>query len=557
MLQCNLNTNPEDALLIDNSKSYFQNVGYTRTSCFQMELKDVDPQNTANLGATVNFVIPKGADLMNQLDLMVEFAQPTNACTSAAGQAVGWVDSIGHAMIDKVTFSVGTTPLEELTGEQLHIINELMRDDKHRYGFEYIGKTGRPLLRSQCTVAGGSAVTNNFVDSNTDADTYDRIISYYDGSANVKKEGKKLIVPLGLFFTKHPSAAFPICAIAGVNDIRVQIKFRPQNELIVLKSNWATANGIVTAASDAGTSPAAPNFPNGVAFKTCQLRVHYYHVTGPEATSLMNREHVRLMKMYTGNSVSKQFSIAHTAAGTQNVLSIPLSFLYPVQELIITIRKVSEARSASLSSVVKCTDVDQLARGKNLFAYHGAGHDPNLENPKHDTEENPSSGQTKALVSLPYLKTQNLKLTINGQTRHLDGQGIDRDYLMKRMMPMLHSNKGRHFENIHRSSMKMVSDTEGNGALMEPADDIRALSQMMDQKEIYVFPFSIAPESPSPSGHVNFSKVSHASLDIKVDGFDPAQSGSTPTTVEYQVDVYGQYYNWLAIKQGRAMLSFA
>ncbi|MAT68429.1 MAG: hypothetical protein CMJ58_02795 [Planctomycetaceae bacterium] len=553
MLQCNLNTNPEDALLIDNSKSYFQNVGYTRTSCFQMELKDVDPQNTANLGATVNFVIPKGADLMNQLDLMVEFNKATGGGAESAGDFVGWVDSIGHAMIDKVTFSVGTTPLEELTGEQLHIINELMRDDKHRYGFEFIGKTGRPLVRSQLNNGASTA----FFDSDSGSDSYDRIISYHNGSGVVHKDGKKLIVPLGLFFTKHPSAAFPICAIAGVNDIRVQIKFRPLNELIVLKSKFAVASGkgvatAGTAAGTAGSLPSAPTFDNGnVAFKTCQLRVHYYHVTGPEATSLMNREHVRLMKMYTGNSVSKQFSVAHSTTGAQNVLSIPLSFLYPVQELIITIRKVSEM-SNSTASNVQPLDLDQKARGKNLFAYHGGGRDPNLENPDHDTEENPGS-DPRTLKSLPYLKTQNLKLTINGQTRHLDGQGIDRDYLMKRMLPMLHSNKGRHFENIHRSSMKMVTDTEGSASLMEPADDIRALSQMMDQKEIYVFPFSIAPESPSPSGHVNFSKVSHASLDIKVDGFS---SSGTPN-VDYQVDVYGQYFNWLAIKQGRAMLSFA
>ena len=44
-----------------------------------------------------------------------------------------------------------------------------------------------------------------------------------------------------------------------------------------------------------------------------------------------------------------------------------------------------------------------------------------------------------------------------------------------------------------------------------------ALQGALDRKEIYVFPFAIAPENTNPSGAVNFSKVSHARLTVKVD----------------------------------------
>ena len=57
MPQLQINQGPQDALLYDNSKSYFTNVGYTRTSNFQMELRDVDPQNSADFGSTVQFVL--------------------------------------------------------------------------------------------------------------------------------------------------------------------------------------------------------------------------------------------------------------------------------------------------------------------------------------------------------------------------------------------------------------------------------------------------------------------------------------------------------------------
>ena len=76
------------------------------------------------------------------------------------------------------------------------------------------------------------------------------------------------------------------------------------------------------------------------------------------------------------------------------------------------------------------------------------------------------------------------------------------------------------------------------------------------RKEIYCFPFSLAPEAASPAGAVNFSKVSHANLKINVKGI-MEDAGSTTPSDNYQVDVYGVYYNWLAIRDGRAMTSFA
>ena len=92
---------------------------------------------------------------------------------------------------------------------------------------------------------------------------------------------------------------------------------------------------------------------------------------------------------------------------------------------------------------------------------------------------------------------------------------------------------------------------------------------------IFVYPFSLNPEAHQPSGAVNFSKVSHATLDIHLAEpvGDPAQfaaagtandlqvygsdSASGNAKGEWQVDVYALYYNWLQIKDGRALLSFA
>ena len=99
MPQLQINQGPQDALLYDNTRSYFTNVGYVRTSNFQTELRDVDPQNTASFGSTVQFVIPKAADLMGAVDLMVDFK--TLAANGFGGVAankavyLAWVESLG------------------------------------------------------------------------------------------------------------------------------------------------------------------------------------------------------------------------------------------------------------------------------------------------------------------------------------------------------------------------------------------------------------------------------------------------------------------------------
>ena len=150
MPQLQINQGPQDALLYDNSKSYFTNVGYVRTSNFQVEYRKVQSQNSPAFNSTVQYVIPKAADLLGPVDLMVEISEPptgagsafTKDSTSGAANSKGtrvwneWVDELGFAMIDKITFSCGSNDIETITGEMLQIRNELMTSDENRLGFD-------------------------------------------------------------------------------------------------------------------------------------------------------------------------------------------------------------------------------------------------------------------------------------------------------------------------------------------------------------------------------------------------------------------------------------
>ena len=582
-----INSGPQDSLLYDPTRSYFTNVGYVRTSNFAMELRDVDPQNTAMLGSTVQFVIPKAADLLGPVDLMLEFNQ-SNSSTGANSYAA-WVEAVGLAMIERIQFSIGSHDIETLTGEHLAIMNELMKSDEQRLGYKQILKTGDSAVKYdinevQSGSAGakdvGASASGNVVQG--DVKNGRLICSTDQAGTATHYPGKKLIVPLGLFFTKHPSQYFPLCAIAGANDVRISIKLRSLNDLLVLSATDYpvddTNKQIINAALDASTAAgvSAPTFTSSSAIKsgTCKLRCHYVHVTGPEATSIMNKEHVRLLRQWSsvpktvtlpGSAPSYVGAAAGVAGGTRAfglktgsdalgaefTVDMDLSFLHPISELIITIRKTTDMGS-STTAIVPTGTANKGATEKNYFAYHGGGADPNIES-IHNKTRSATSGDSgvEAGFAESFLRVDSFKLTLNGQDRHpsLAADGIDRDYLMERLMPMLHSNTSTAFTEAADTYGGVAS---GAAESVAASADLKQLAQKLDRKEIYVYPFAINPEGANPSGAVNFSKVSHAKLQIKGRSFS-----TTGVDQEYVVDVYGINYNWLQIKDGRGLISFA
>lgn len=570
MVQLQLNQGPQDALLYDNTRSYFTNVGYVRTSNFQIEYRDVDAQNQAQLGTTVQYVIPKAADLLGPVDLICELDcqkdRTSDGATDAAGEVAwaAWVDEVGFAMIEKITFSVGSNDIETVTGEQLQIINELMKADEQRLGTNHVLKTGGiPMADSSMgtlkavqttniaqfrAMLGITKSTNSAADlairnkkydasqddNENDADTassaidlgdeyteYSRLIrvahsQYNKGNgSNAGKMiylGKKqLIVPLGLFFTKHPSQYFPLAAVAGCNDVRISIKFRSKQNLIQMFQHGTQTKFDIM-----------PEFDNGgFVSSSAKLRCHYVHVTGPEATILMNKEHVRLLKLWH----TPNHKIIHDlAAGKTN--SLDLSFLHPVTTLIITLRRNEELDNGTSSKGDDNTDYSSgmpESAVKGYFNYHGDGRAPRL-------------GMPGILCEL-----ENISLTINGQERHPSlASGIDTYYLKNRLMPMLHSNTS----DVEKTKVYLAGNHYVGNLNNEEA--------LNGAKNIFVFPFSLAPEGTNPSGAVNFSKVSHAKLNLKwksADGWN--------TSNNLRIDVHAIYYNWLQIKDGRALLSFA
>ena len=190
------------------------------------------------------------------------------------------------------------------------------------------------------------------------------------------------------------------------------------------------------------------------------------------------------------------------------------------------------------------------ATNKSRFSFQGGGKDPNIDSLRNIVMDG-AAGAAQDDLDESHILVDNFKLTLNGQERHpsLASEGLSRDYLLERIIPPLRSNSSHIFQNLikcHSEHQFYHGDSKvGDHSLM----DFRYLEQMMDRKEIYVYPFCIAPESMNPSGAVNFSKVSHARLKI--------EGTVTGSEQGYVCDIHALHYNWLSIKDGRAITSFA
>ena len=444
------NTGVADPLMINPNVSLFGEVGYTRVSNFTVDYTHVDPSNVPAFGTTVRYLIPKSADVLGHVDLHININN--SASVPGDDEYCYYVDNLGHAMIDEVRYKVGGNLIETIKGEWLAVHNELYNKPWEKE-LDSIMYTGTESIKGATADDQASAA---------DLEKWAAADQGVDGGGSehlplgtlTPETTKELFVPLSFYFTKHPSQYLKLAAVAGSNDILIEVKLRKGAELI--RHN-------------------APCLPPTV--KSAKLLCHMHHLTGPEAQSLADLEHVNILQ-----TIQHQTELV--AAGP--TADIKLSFLHPVKQLFFVIRKQSD----------ETTDAT-----RTYFNY--TGH---------------TNSATECLFN-------GYKLILNGQDKH----GVDlvsRKFIRQRLIKQLHSCAGTDWV-ARQSGLPGVTD-----------------------KEIYVVNFGMDPENLNPSGHINFSKVTHGILRLNL-------SSTAASTTKFKVDVFALGYNWVTYKGGRAVLSFA
>lgn len=304
----------------------------------------------------------------------------------------------------------------------------------------------------------------------------------------------ELTVPLGLFFTKHPSMYLPILAVGASQDITIEIKLRDVHELLQhwhVTETGAASSGLTNVNDITGPESAAlfqtakpQGSTSSSGFKasavptisSMQLFCHYYALSAPEANALMAKpQHVRLIKQVqslenTEVTIPGTYVNDQTFA-TKTEFKIDLDFLHPTQTIWIAIR-----------------DPDDIANFE-YFRYLG---EPGDE-----------------------CRVEKWDLVINGQSRH--ATKTESDYAVQRLVPLHHG---------YRSPKSFG---------------------VKDRSPLIPIDFALNAQSNNPSGHLNLTNAATKQLKLDIKGIAGKQ---------YRVDLYAVNSNWVNMSNGTARVVF-
>ena len=121
----------------------------------------------------------------------------------------GYVDSVGHALIEYVDLIIGGVLIERITTDYLQIYSEQSTTETKQYGlFKTVGK--KPITN----------ITDDY--------------TYKYSLLNFNKN-TKFVIDIPFYFYKKPHMAIPICAIKQ-QEVEIQVKIRKLDDLIISRN---------------------------------------------------------------------------------------------------------------------------------------------------------------------------------------------------------------------------------------------------------------------------------------------------------------------------------
>jgi hypothetical protein len=197
-------TNNQDVHITGNPQITFFKAVFKRHTNFAIESVDQTIVGDINYGRKFKVILKHTGDLLHQVYLVVD--TKGTSTLGANSTYMNWVNNTAHALIDKITFSIGDTIIDEHDGVWLDIMSEL-NDPSHE---------DWPLLNKHAAKIG-------YLQSKT---------------ALVKN---KLFIPLQFWFCRNPGMAFPIISLDR-NQVDIVIEFTFRNFKSLINCDGSTSS---------------------------------------------------------------------------------------------------------------------------------------------------------------------------------------------------------------------------------------------------------------------------------------------------------------------------
>lgn len=268
----------QDIYLTGNPQITFFKIVYRRHTNFAIESIEQTLTGLVNFSKKTRCTISRNGDLIQRMILQITLPALSQSQNSASW--VGYVNSIGHALIRNATISIGGQMIDKHYGEWLEIWNELTVSEEHRNGFnESIGKYESDV----------SLETNA-----TSAKTY--------------------YIPLQFWFNRNSGLALPIIALQ-YHDVVIDLELRSLKELV---------------RSDVSIDAPVDSDNNLANITDASLWVDFVYLDTDERRRFAQNNHEYLIEQV-------QLSGPESINTSRSTHKIDLDFNHPLKELVWTI----------------------------------------------------------------------------------------------------------------------------------------------------------------------------------------------------------------------------
>jgi hypothetical protein len=199
---------PQDAFFTDDPEYTYFIKNFQKHTNFAPFFVDLDVEGEVEFGNTIRCTIPQNqGDLLKTVSLKVELSSIQQNLVGGI-EGIGYVESIGHAMIEYVEILIGGQVIQRIPSDFLAIYsdNYVTQTKQHNLA-KLIGKPPLELSGTQV-----SSVQ----------------IAGYLGLAT---SDTKYFVDIPFYFYNNPELAVPLCAITG-QEIEIVIKLRDLKDCI-------------------------------------------------------------------------------------------------------------------------------------------------------------------------------------------------------------------------------------------------------------------------------------------------------------------------------------
>ena len=287
---------PQDAFFTDDPEYTYFIKNFQKHSNFAPFFVDLDVEGDVEFGNTIKCTIPQNqGDLLKTVSMKVELNAINQSLTSGY-DGFGYVESIGHAMIEYAELLIGGQVVQRIPSDFLAIYSDNYVTQTKQHNLDKL--IGKPPLELS-----GTPVSNN------------DILGYLGFATS----NQKYFVDIPFYFYNNAELAVPLCAITG-QEIEIVIKLRDVKDCIYGK-HTADEESYYTGLS-----------PTGL-IKSLKITTEMASLDEEEKQMLLSK---RIDYIITQVQESK----AIIPANTTSVFKHKLEFKNPVKELFFVIQRI-------------------------------------------------------------------------------------------------------------------------------------------------------------------------------------------------------------------------